>query len=90
MLLIQAISALDCRELVFLLGLPRLSASLGSCHEVRGIDLNLNPFPWPDLIGILNNFKPEVMAVSFRSYLSNRDRAGLSFDGKGTHANCSA
>jgi anaerobic magnesium-protoporphyrin IX monomethyl ester cyclase len=66
-LLIQALSTLDCKELVFPLGLARLSASLGGCHEVRGIDLNLNPFPWPDLIGILNDFKPEVVAVSFRN-----------------------
>jgi putative variant cofactor biosynthesis B12-binding/radical SAM domain protein 1 len=31
------------------------------------LDLNLNPFPWPDLIGVLGRFKPQVIAISFRN-----------------------
>jgi anaerobic magnesium-protoporphyrin IX monomethyl ester cyclase len=66
-LLIQAISTQNCKELVFPLGLARLSASLGGRHEVRGLDLNLIPFPWPNLIEALDKFKPHAVAISFRN-----------------------
>lgn len=66
-LLIQAVSTHDCGELVFPLGLARLAAAIEECHEVRGLDLNLNPFPWPDLLKILDEFKPQAVGISFRN-----------------------
>ena len=66
-LLIQAISTDDCGELVFPLGLARLAAVIGGRHEVRGLDLNFNPFPWPELIRTLDDFRPQVVGISFRN-----------------------
>jgi putative variant cofactor biosynthesis B12-binding/radical SAM domain protein 1 len=66
-LLIQAVSTHDCGELVYPLGLARLSAAIGSLHEVLGLDLNLNPFPWPELVQTLHGFRPQLVAVSFRN-----------------------
>ena len=66
-LLIQAISTHDCGEVVFPLGLARLAAVIGGRHEVRGLDLNFNPFPWPELIRTLDDFRPQVVGVSFRN-----------------------
>ncbi len=66
-MLIQAVSTHDCAETVFPLGLAKLAAVIGGRHEVRGIDLNLDPFPWPALVRELERFRPEVAAVSFRN-----------------------
>ncbi len=66
-LLVQAVSTHDCGELVFPLGLARLAASLGDGHEVRGLDLNLNPYPWPELVDTLQAFNPRVVCISFRN-----------------------
>lgn len=66
-LLIQAVSTHDCGEMVFPLGLARISAVIGGEHEVRGIDLNFDPFPWPALASELDCFMPDVAAVSFRN-----------------------
>jgi putative variant cofactor biosynthesis B12-binding/radical SAM domain protein 1 len=66
-LLVQAVSTQDCRELVFPLGLARIAASLRGRHEVRGLDLNTDPFPWPGLIDMLHDFKPQAIAISFRN-----------------------
>ncbi len=66
-LLIQAISTHDCGELVFPLGLARLAASIGDTHEVRGVDLNLTPFPWPELVQTLEAYRPGLIAISFRN-----------------------
>lgn len=66
-LLIQAISTHDCGEVVFPLGLARLAAVIGGRHEVRGLDLNFTPYPWPELIRTLDDFRPEVVGVSFRN-----------------------
>jgi len=66
-LLIQAISTHDCGEVVFPLGLARLAAVIGGRHEVRGLDLNFNPFPWPELVRTLDDFRPQVVGVSFRN-----------------------
>jgi hypothetical protein len=66
-LLIQAVSTQDCKEIVFPLGLARLASSLDDRHEVRGIDLNLLPFPWPDLVSMVERYQPEIAAVSFRN-----------------------
>ncbi len=66
-LLIQAISTPDCGEVVFPLGLARLAAVIGRQHEVRGLDLNFNPYPWPELVHTLEAFKPQVVGISFRN-----------------------
>ncbi|MGC8492179.1 MAG: B12-binding domain-containing radical SAM protein [Syntrophobacteraceae bacterium] len=66
-LFIQAVSTHDCGEMVFPLGLARLAAVTGPEHEIRGIDLNLDPFPWPALASELDEFQPDVAAVSFRN-----------------------
>jgi len=66
-LLIQAVSVCDGGEIVFPLGLARLAASLEESHEVRGLDLNLNPFPWPELVKTLQGFEPHMVCLSFRN-----------------------
>ena len=66
-LLIQAVSIQDGKELVFPLGLARLAAALDGRHEVQGLDLNLYPFPWTKLIETLDQFKPQIVALSFRN-----------------------
>lgn len=67
LLLIQAVSIQDGKEVVFPLGLARLAAALDGRHEVRGLDLNRYPFPWPKLIETLDQFKPQAVALSFRN-----------------------
>ena len=66
-LLIQAISAPAGGELVFPLGLARLAAACQAEHEVLGLDLNLNPFPWPELVATLTDFRPDIVAISCRN-----------------------
>jgi len=66
-LLIQAVSTVAGGELVFPLGLARLAAGCLEKHEVKGLDLNLHPFPWPELVNTLLDFKPAVVGVSFRN-----------------------
>ncbi len=66
-LLVQAISTPDGGETVFPLGLARLAAVIRDRHEVRGVDLNLDSFPWPGLVGLLEAFRPQVVGISFRN-----------------------
>jgi anaerobic magnesium-protoporphyrin IX monomethyl ester cyclase len=66
-LLIQAVSTHDCGEVVFPLGLARLAAVISQQHEVQGLDLNFNPFPWPELVRTLDAFRPQVVGISFRN-----------------------
>lgn len=66
-LLIQAVSACEGAEIVFPLGLARLAAVLGDRHEVKGLDLNLNPFPWTELLKTLQEFDPQIICISFRN-----------------------
>jgi putative variant cofactor biosynthesis B12-binding/radical SAM domain protein 1 len=66
-LLVQAVSTHDCGEKVFPLGLAGLAASIGREHEVQGLDLNLDPFPWPGLVRTLDTFRPAVVGISFRN-----------------------
>ena len=53
--------------MVFPLGLARLAAAIGREHDVQGLDLNLDPFPWPGLVHTLDTFRPEVVGISFRN-----------------------
>jgi putative variant cofactor biosynthesis B12-binding/radical SAM domain protein 1 len=66
-LLVQAVSTHDCGERVYPLGLARLAAAIGGRHELAGLDLNLHPFPWPELARTLQQFRPQRVAVSFRN-----------------------
>jgi anaerobic magnesium-protoporphyrin IX monomethyl ester cyclase len=66
-LLIQAVSTHDGGELVFPLGLARLAASVGGRHEVQGVDLNLSPYPWAEMVQTLRAFQPRLVAISFRN-----------------------
>jgi putative variant cofactor biosynthesis B12-binding/radical SAM domain protein 1 len=66
-LLTQAVSTHDGGELVFPLGLARLAAAVGRCHDIKGLDLNLDPFPWPGLVRTLEEFRPHLVAVSLRN-----------------------
>ncbi len=66
-LLVQAVSTPDGGEVVFPLGLARLAAVIREQHEVQGLDLNLNPFPWPALGRALDAFRPQVVGISFRN-----------------------
>ena len=66
-LLVQAVSTHDCSEVVFPLGLAGLAAAIGREHEVQGLDLNLDPFPWPGLVRTLDAFRPDVVGISFRN-----------------------
>ena len=66
-LLIQAVSSINGGEAVFPLGLARLAAEVEDIHEVKGIDLNLVPFPWTPLKETLKDYTPDVVGVSFRN-----------------------
>ena len=66
-LLVQAVSTHDCGEVVFPIGLARLAAVFNNRHEVQGLDLNLDPFPWSGLAQAIETFKPEVVGISFRN-----------------------
>ena len=66
-LLVQAVSTHDCAEVVFPLGLAGLAAAIGREYEVQGLDLNLDPFPWPGLVRKLDEFRPDVVGISFRN-----------------------
>jgi anaerobic magnesium-protoporphyrin IX monomethyl ester cyclase len=66
-LLVQAVSTPEGGEAVFPLGLARLAAVTRGRHEVRGLDLNLDPFPWPGLVRDLEAFRPQVVGISFRN-----------------------
>lgn len=66
-LLVQAVSTTSGGECVYPLGLARLAAVLREEHELRGLDLNLDPFPLPKVITALNEFSPHTVCVSFRN-----------------------
>ena len=66
-LLVQAISSPEGGEAVFPLGLARLAAVMRARHEVQGLDLNLDPFPWSGLVRLLEDFRPQVVGISFRN-----------------------
>ena len=66
-LLLQAISRMEGGELVYPLGLARIAASLKGDHTVGALDMNLHSFPWPVLRRSLEEFRPDVVGVSFRN-----------------------
>lgn len=80
-------SHLGAGEKVYPLGLARLASTIPATFERRALDMNLHPDPWPVLHRLLANFRPDVVALSFRnldplaghqaSYLSVLKTAGL-------------
>lgn len=54
-------------EKVYPLGLSRLSALVPAHYEKAFLDMNLHPDPWPILKEALSDFKPQVVALSFRN-----------------------
>ncbi len=66
-LLLQALSAPPTGELVYPLGLARLARALAGRHQLAGMDLNLDPHPWPALIRLLEDFRPQAVCISFRN-----------------------
>ncbi len=68
LLLVQVpTSQLGAGEKVYPLGLARLAATVPPGVEVRGLDMNLDPDPWPRLRRLLQEFRPDVTALSFRN-----------------------
>ncbi len=66
-LLLQAVSTIPGGECVYPLGLARLAAMLKGKHELRGLDLNLAPYPWPAVIEAADGFQPQAVCISFRN-----------------------
>jgi len=66
-LLVQAVSAPFTGELVYPLGLARLARVLAGRHQLAGMDLNLDPHPWPALAARLEDFRPQAVCISFRN-----------------------
>ncbi|MDZ7582174.1 MAG: cobalamin-dependent protein [Deltaproteobacteria bacterium] len=68
LLLIQCpTSHLGAGEKVYPIGLARLSALVPAHYEKECLDMNLHPDPWPVLKEVLETFKPQVAALSFRN-----------------------
>lgn len=66
-LLIQLPTSTFTTEKVFPIGLARLSTLVPTDMEKDGLDMNLSPDPWPLLTAKLKQFKPEIIAFSFRN-----------------------
>lgn len=67
-LLIQVpTSHLGAGERVYPLGLSRLSGIISGSAETVGLDMNLCPDPWPELMEKLRQVKPHLVALSFRN-----------------------
>ncbi len=66
-LLVQAVSAPATGELVYPLGLARLARVLAGRHQLAAMDLNLDPYPWPALVRLLEDFRPQAVCISFRN-----------------------
>ncbi len=80
-------SHLGAGEKVYPLGLARLSSLIGPDFAKRAIDMNIATDAWMDLRQLLNDFQPDIVALSFRnldplaghqaSYLSSLKTAAL-------------
>lgn len=60
-------SHLGAGERVYPLGLSRLSGIISGSAETVGLDMNLSPDPWPDLMEKVREVKPHLVALSFRN-----------------------
>jgi putative variant cofactor biosynthesis B12-binding/radical SAM domain protein 1 len=66
-LLIQLPTSTFTAEKVFPLGLARLSSLIPKNFKKTGLDMNIHPDPWPVLAKELHDFKPNIVAFSFRN-----------------------
>lgn len=67
-LLIQCpTSHLGTGEKVYPVGLARLSTLVPKEYEKQCLDLNLHPDPWPVLGAVVERFRPQIAALSFRN-----------------------
>ncbi|RLC28696.1 MAG: B12 lower ligand biosynthesis radical SAM protein BzaD, partial [Deltaproteobacteria bacterium] len=55
------------KELVYPLGLARLSALIPKTYDKHAIDMNLHPDPWLKLQQTLLKYSPDMVALSFRN-----------------------
>lgn len=60
-------SHLGSGEIVYPLGLARLSALTPDYHVQSGLDMNLARDPWQELTLLLRDFSPQVIALSLRN-----------------------
>lgn len=60
-------SHLGTGERVYPLGLSRLSKIISGSAETVGLDMNLSPDPWPELMEKLRQVTPHLVALSFRN-----------------------
>ena len=60
-------SHLGAREIVYPLGLSRLVAQTPDRYPKATLDMNIANDPWAEFREILENFAPEVVALSFRN-----------------------
>lgn len=60
-------SHLGAGERVYPLGLSRLSGTISGSAETAGLDMNLSPDPWPELMEKLGQVRPQLVALSFRN-----------------------
>lgn len=60
-------SHLGAGEKVYPLGLSRLSSLVPETVEKKGLDMNLAPDPWQALKTLLEDFCPDMAALSFRN-----------------------
>ncbi len=80
-------SHLGAQEKVYPLGLSRLSSTIPKDLDKRAIDMNVATDAWTDLRQLLDDFQPDVAALSFRnldplaghqaSYLSSLKTAAI-------------
>lgn len=60
-------SHLGSKELVYPIGLARLSSLIPKTYKKYAIDMNLYPDPWPKLKDMLIKYSPDLIALSFRN-----------------------
>ena len=60
-------SHLGAGERVYPLGLSRLAGIISGSAETMGLDMNLSPDPWPDLMDTVQQVNPHMVALSFRN-----------------------
>lgn len=60
-------SHLGAREIVYPLGLSRLAAQTPGHYTMSSLDMNIANDPWAEFKERLENFAPQVVALSFRN-----------------------
>ncbi len=60
-------SHLGAKEIVYPLGLSRLSGLAPMEYEKQTLDMNLFPDPWPKLKAVVERHEPQTILLSFRN-----------------------